>query len=99
MHNYVGLIDSEEKLLAWDYNTDNEYKMYITFIQRVRFIHNEFSEISHWERSNVDVTFRKQCCMEIGFPLDDEITKEKYLKGSDIFRSVDNYFQLGFRIG
>ena len=31
--------------------------------------------------------------------LDDENTKEKYRKGSDIFRSVDNYFQLGFRIG
>jgi hypothetical protein len=35
--------------------------------------------------------------METGFPLDDENTKEKYCKGSDIFRSVDNYFQLGFR--
>ena len=37
--------------------------------------------------------------MEIGFPLDDENTKEKYRKGSDIFRVVDNYFQLGFRTG
>ena len=35
--------------------------------------------------------------MEIGIPLDDENTKEKYRKGSDIFRDVDNYFQLGFR--
>ena len=35
--------------------------------------------------------------MGIRFPLDDENTKEKYRKGSDIFRVVDNYFQLGFR--
>jgi hypothetical protein len=83
---YVGLTDSEAKLLAWDHNTDNEYRMSMTFIQRVRFIHNEFSEICHGERSNVDVKFQKQCCMEIGFPLDDENTKEKYRKGSDIFR-------------
>jgi hypothetical protein len=34
--------------------------------------------------------------MEIGFPLDDENTKGKNHKGSDIFRVVDNYFQLGF---
>ena len=94
---YVGLTDSEAKLLAWDHNTDNEYKMSMTFIQRVRFIHNEFSEICHGERSNVDVKFWKQCCMEIRFSLNDENKKEKYREGSDIFRYVDNYFQLGFR--
>jgi hypothetical protein len=37
--------------------------------------------------------------MEIGFPLDDKNTKEKNRKGSNIFRVVDSYFQLGFRIG
>jgi hypothetical protein len=42
---YVHLTDSEAKLLAWDHNTDNEYRMSMNFIQRVRFIHNEFSEI------------------------------------------------------
>ena len=51
--------------------------MYMNFIQRVRFIHNEFSEICRGERSNVDVKFQKQCCMEIGFSLDNENTKEK----------------------
>jgi hypothetical protein len=71
--------------------------MSITFIQRVRFIHNEFFEICRGERSNVDDKFQKQCCMEIGFPLDDENTKEKNRKGSNIFRDVDSYFQLGFR--
>jgi hypothetical protein len=60
---YVGLIDSEAKLLGWDHNTDNEYIMSMIFIQRVRFIHNEFSEIYHRERSNVDVKFQKQSCM------------------------------------
>jgi hypothetical protein len=40
---YVNLTDSEAKSLAWDHNTDNQYKMSMNFIQRVRFIHNEFS--------------------------------------------------------
>jgi hypothetical protein len=71
--------------------------MSMNFIQRVRFIHNDFFETCCGERSNVDVKFKKQCCMEIGFPLDDENEKEKNCKGSDVFRVVDNYFQLGFR--
>jgi hypothetical protein len=54
---YASLTDSEAKLLAWIHNIDNEYKMSMTFIQRVRFIHNEISEIFHGERSNVDVKF------------------------------------------
>ena len=62
----------------------------MNLIQRVRFIHNEFSEICHGERSNVDVKFQKKCCMEIGFPPDDENTKEKNHKGCDIFRVVDD---------
>jgi hypothetical protein len=37
--------------------------------------------------------------MEIRLPLDDENTKEKNRKGSDIFRDVDSYFQLGFITG
>jgi hypothetical protein len=49
----------------------------MTFIQRVRFIHNDIYEICHGKRSNVDVKFKKKCCMEIEFPLDDENTKEK----------------------
>jgi hypothetical protein len=71
--------------------------MSMSFIQRLRFIDNDFYEICHGERSNVDAKFQKQCCMEIVFPLDDENTKEKNCKGSDVFRAVDIYFQLGFR--
>jgi hypothetical protein len=37
--------------------------------------------------------------MEIEFSLDDENTKEKNHKGSNIFKVVDSCFQLGFRIG
>lgn len=74
---YAGLIDAETKLLAWDHNIDNEYKMSMTFIQRVIFIHNEFLEICGGERSNVDVKFQKQCCKEIDFSIDEENAKEK----------------------
>jgi hypothetical protein len=41
---YVRLTDSEAKLLGWDHNTDNEYRMSMAFIQRVRLIHNELSD-------------------------------------------------------
>jgi hypothetical protein len=63
----------------------------MTFIQRVRFIHNEFSEICRGERSNVDVKFQKQCCMEIRFPLDDENTKEFALFSSLCEQKVSAY--------
>jgi hypothetical protein len=73
--------------------------MSMNFIQRVRFIHNKFSKMCRGERSNVDVKFQKQCCIEIRFSLDNENTKEKNRKGSDIFRDMDSSFQLGFRNG
>jgi len=96
---YVGLTHSETKLLAWDHNSDNEYRMSMTFIQRVRFIHNEFEQICDGDKSMVDLEFRKQCCMEIGFPIKEEHACKKHGRKSDIFRSTDAYFQLGFRMG
>ena len=71
----------------------------MTFIQRVRFIHNEFEQICGGDRSKVDSDFRKQCCMEIGFLIKEDDVKQNGLKGSDAFRAVDNYFQLEFRMG
>ena len=41
---YVGLTETEAKLLAWDHNADNEYRMSMTFLEMVKFIHNEFLE-------------------------------------------------------
>ena len=57
---YVGLIDVEAKLLEWDHNKDSEYKMSMTFIQRVIFIRNGFEQICVGDRSNVDAIFQKQ---------------------------------------
>ena len=71
----------------------------MTFTQRVRFIHNEFYVICGGDRPNVDAKFREECCMEIGFPIDEESVKVKNRKGSDAFRVVDSYFQLGFKNG
>ena len=106
---YVGLTDVEAKLLAWDHNTNSHYRMSMTFIQRFIFIHKEFEQICGGDRSKVDAYFRKQCCMEIGFPIKDENVKYKGFKGSDAlrtvnnnfmltFRTVDNYFMLAFRM-
>ena len=96
---YAGLTDVEAKLLAWDHNTDSEYRMTMTFIQRVRFIHSEFMQICGGEKSKVDQSFRKQCCLEIGIPIKEEKVKQKNCKGSEAFRAVDNIFQLAFKVG
>ena len=54
---YAGLAEMESKLLAWDHNADNEYRMKMTFIQRVIFIHNEFKEKCGGDKTQVSLTF------------------------------------------
>ena len=78
----IGFTDSLSnlKLLAWDHNTDSEYRMTMTFIQRVRFIHNEFLQICVGEKSKVDVSFRKHCCLETGIPIKEDNVKQKMPK-------------------
>ena len=91
---YVGLNETEAKLVAWDHNSDNEYRMSMTFIQRVRFICSEFQEKCGGDRINVTADFRKECCMEIGYQIEEK-TNSKGRKGnkhSDLFRGVDNIF-------
>jgi len=98
---YAGLSDTEAKLVAWDHNLDNEYRMSMTFIQRVRFIHSEFEEKCGGDRINVTANFRKRCCMEIGYQIEEKTNSKggKCSKHSDLFRGVDNIFQLEFRTG
>ena len=96
---YAGSTDTYTKLLAWDHNTYSEYGISMTFIQRTRFIHNEFEELCGRDKSKVDTPFRKQCCMEIEFPSSEGKASQKCVKESDLFRGMDNYFQLGFKIG
>ena len=98
---YVGLLDTEAKLVAWDHNSDNEYRMSMTFIHRVRFIHSEFEEKCGGDRINVTVDFRKKYCMEIGYQIEEKTNSKggKSNKNSDLFRVVDNIFQLAFRTG
>ena len=54
---YAGLSNTEAKLVAWDHNSDNEYRTSMTFIKRVRFILNEFEEKCGGDRINVTVDF------------------------------------------
>ena len=54
---YVGLSDTEAKLVVWDHNSDNEYRMSMTFIQRVRFIHSEFEEKYDGDKLNITIDF------------------------------------------
>ena len=96
---YVGLTNVNVKLLAWDHNIDSEYRMTMIFIQRVRFIHNEFFQICGGDKSKVHASFRKQCCLEIGIPIKEDNVKQKNDKGGDACRVVNGYFQLAFKVG
>ena len=71
----------------------------MTFIQRVRFIHNEFEQICGGDRLKVDVSFQKQCCLEIRFLIKDDNVKGRFATGSDAVKAVDDYFLLAFRMG
>lgn len=94
---YAGLSYTKAKLLAWDHNTDNEFRMSMTFIQRVRFIHNEFEEKCGRDKINVNLEFRKECFMEINYQIEEKINSKGDKVHSDIFRSVDNIFLLAFK--
>jgi len=69
----------------------------MTFIHRVRFIHREFKELCNEDKLDIDALFWKQSIMEIRYPIDEESVKQKNYKGSDAFKVVDSYFQLGFK--
>ena len=96
---YVGLIEIESKLLTWDHKADNEYIMKMTFIQRIKFIHNEFIEKCGRDTTQVSLTFQKECLMETGYQIDEKIKAKDGKMHSNIFRSMDNIFQLAFRTG
>ena len=71
----------------------------MTFIQMVRFIHNEFEQICDGDRSKVDTNFWKQCCLEIGFPIKEDNEKGKNRRESHAFSVVYGYFRFSFRMG
>ena len=73
----------------------------MTFIKKVRFIHSEFQEKCGGDRINVIADFRKECCMEIGYQIEEKPNSKggKHNLPNDIFRGADNIFQLAFRIG
>jgi len=94
---YVGLSYTKAKLLAWDHNIDNEYRMSMNFIQRIRFIHNEFEEKCGGDKTKVSLAFRKECCMELSYQIEEKIKSKGDKVNSDISRGMDNIFQLAFR--
>ena len=49
----------EEKLPEWDHKTDSDYRISMTFIQMVRFIHDEFKQICGGDRLKVDANLKK----------------------------------------
>ena len=93
---YVGLTDTEANLLTWDHNTDNEYRTSMILIQRFRFIHNEFEEKCGGDKANFSLEFWKECCMEIGFQIEENINSKDGKVHSNIFRGIDDIFLLEF---
>ena len=88
---YAGLTREEATLLSWDHNNDNDYRQGMTFVQRIRFFHNEYLDFM---RVNDKITyeFRVQCCRETGLVFEDT-------RSSDALRKYDQTFQLAFRTG
>ena len=70
----------------------------MTFIQRVRFIHNEFIEKCGGDKTQVSVAFRKECLMETGYQIDEKKEKDGKMN-TNLFGGIDNIFQLAFRTG
>ena len=92
---YVGLTYVEANLLAWDHNTNSEYRMTMKFIQRVIFIHNEFFQICGGDKSKVDASFRKQCCLEICIPIKEDNVKQKKFQRKGCIQSCRWIFLVG----
>ena len=71
--------------------------MSMNFIQRVRFIHSEFDDKCGGDKKKVDHAFQKECCMEIGYQIEEKISSKGGKVNYEIFRGIDNIFQLAFR--
>ena len=71
----------------------------MTFIQNDRFIHNEFEEKCGGDKTKVSLEFQKECCMEIGYQIEEKINSKGGKVHYNIFRGIDNIFQLTLRIG
>ena len=73
--------------------------MKMTFIQRVRFIHNEFIVKCGGDKTQASLKFWKECLMETSYQIDEKIKAKDGKMHSSIFRSMDNIFQLAIRTG
>ena len=96
---YVFLTETKGKVIGMKHNADNEYRISMTFIQMVIFIHNEFLEKCGGDKTKVSLSFRKECCMETSYQIEDKINSKGDKINSHLFRGMDNIFQLTFRIG
>lgn len=71
--------------------------MSMTFVRRVRFIHNEFVEKCGGDKTKVSLSFQKECLMETGYQFEGKINSKGGKVNSLVFRGMDNIFQLTFR--
>ena len=84
--------------MVWDHNADNEYRISMTFIHRVRFIHNDFLEKCGGDKTKASLSFRKEFCMETSYQIEDKINSKGGKINSELCKGVDNIFRLAFRI-
>ena len=52
-----------------------------------------------WHKTKVDHAFQNECCMEIGYQIEEKINSKGGKLNYKIFRGMDNIFHLGFRCG
>ncbi|MCO5547125.1 hypothetical protein L7F22_000567 [Adiantum nelumboides] len=93
---YAGLTDEEAKVLALGHNIDPEFCLEISFIQKIRFFHNEWVDTIK-RGGKVDDNFQVALCEKSGFEV-----KKKGGHGASQkpnTKQYDNYFQLAFQDG
>ena len=62
---YAGLSDEDAKTLALDHNVDSELRLSMSFLQKVRYFHNEW--VDHLRQGKkADETFKVRLCDQVG---------------------------------
>ncbi|MCO5570667.1 hypothetical protein L7F22_024394 [Adiantum nelumboides] len=90
---YASLTNKEAKVLAFDHNIDLEFFLEMSYIQKIRFFHNEWVDtIKHGRK--VDDNFRVALCEKRGLEAKNKGGRGASQKPNT--KQYDNYFQLAF---
>lgn len=86
---YAGLSDEDAKTLALDHNLDSDMRLSMSFLQKIRYFHNEW--ISHTNQGNkADEAFKVKLCEQVGLATKQSKKGERSSKPN--IRGYDKFF-------